>query len=269
MKSQSYSPVQIAFKYLDYFLRASSGKGHGIHSPFVFDFISSVLNDKRVYPPYESIEQRRKELEKDKSNLLIQDFGAGSSFDKSERRSVAAIARNAVKSRKYGQLLFRMIQKYQPQTILELGTSLGITSSYLASALPSANFITIEASEAIAALAEKTFRHLNLSNVRLVVGNFDDSLPAILNSVASIDFAFVDGNHQQLPTENYFQQLLPKTHDNSILIFDDIHWSSGMETAWSNIRKHKSVLCSIDIFFMGIILFRPEFREQQHFTIRF
>ncbi len=127
----------------------------------------------------------------------------------------------------------------------------------------------MEGATQVAKIAKQNFNKLKLQNIQLMEGDFDGTLPSVINQLPSLDFAFIDGNHQQEPTERYFQQLLQKTHNDSILIFDDIHWSSGMEGAWQEILKHPSVRCSIDLFFIGIILFRSEFREKQHFTIRF
>jgi predicted O-methyltransferase YrrM len=264
-----YTPLQLSFKYLRHYLTASSGRGHGVHSPFVFDLITKVINDKQYYPEYDQIENLRQELRKDTTSLTIEDFGAGSSFDKTDQRTVASIAKNAAKTKKLGQLLFRMVKRYQPAMILELGTSLGLTTSYLAAANSLAKVVTLEGAPAVATMAESNFKLLNLSNIQLVKGNFDDTLMPTIQKIPSTDFVFIDGNHQQDPTEKYFRQLLSKTHNDSILIFDDIHWSRGMESAWDTIRKHPSVRCSIDLFFIGIVLFRQEFREKQHFVLRF
>jgi predicted O-methyltransferase YrrM len=264
-----YSRFQLAFKYLSYYLTASNGKGHGIHSPFVFHFITKVLNDKTHYPEYQPIEDLRQKLLKDQTILTIEDFGAGSSLNKTNQRTIASIAKNAAKQKKYSQLLFRIVKEYQAKTILELGTSLGITTSYLATANLAGKVITMEGAKEIAKIARQNFKTLELSNIEITEGNFDDKLSSIIYHLSSVDLAFIDGNHQQEPTERYFQQLLPKTHNDSILIFDDIHWSPRMEQAWQAILEHPSVRCSIDLFFIGIILFRSEFREKQHFTIRF
>jgi hypothetical protein len=127
-----YSKPKLALKYFQYYLTASNGKGHGTHSPFVFHFITQLLNDKRLYPEYEKVEALRNRLKQDPTILYIEDFGAGSTVSRNNQRSIASIAKYAAKSKKLGQLLFRMVKHYQPTTILELGTSLGITSSYLA-----------------------------------------------------------------------------------------------------------------------------------------
>ena len=121
----------------------------------------------------------------------------------------------------------------------------------------------------ISLTARQNFKTLELQNVKLAEGNFDYTLPSVIYHLTSVDLAFIDGNHRREPTENYFHWLLEKANSNSIFIFDDIHWSKGMELAWEHIKEHPSVRCSIDLFFIGIIFFRQEFKEKQHFTIRF
>ena len=264
-----YSRFQLLQKYIRFYLSASNGKGHGMHSPFVFDFIAKILNDKTVYPEYNKVEAFRKQLLNDKKILEVEDFGAGSSVAKTNRRSIASIAKNAAKPKKFGQLLFRMIKYYQPGSILELGTSLGITSAYLALAKPDAKMITMEGSKEIANKALQNFETLGLNNIELTEGNFDETLSLVLTRLSTIDFVFIDGNHRQEPTERYFLQLLSKINNESILVFDDIHWSKEMEAAWENIKQDPAVTCSIDLFFIGIVFFRKEFKEKQHFVIRF
>lgn len=264
-----YSKSQLLFKYLKYYFTASNGKGHGTHSPFIFEFITKILDDKTVYPGYSKVERLRDQLLKDKTILNVEDFGAGSSVSKTNQRIVSSIAKNAAKPKKLGQLLFRMIKFYQPSTILELGTSLGITASYLSLAKPNAKLITMEGSKEIAAVARNHFRNLEIRNAEIIEGNFDDTLSSIISQLSSVDFAFIDGNHRQEPTARYFKQLLTKINNDSILVFDDIHWSKEMEAAWETIKKHESVRCTIDLFFIGIVLFKKEFREKQEFVIRF
>jgi predicted O-methyltransferase YrrM len=264
-----YSRIQLAFKYLTYYFSASNGKGHGTHSPFVFDFIINVLNDATVYPEYGKVEELRAAMLADKRVLTINDFGAGSSVNSSRQRTISSIASSAVKPKKFGQLLYRMVKKYQPSTILELGTSLGITSEYMAMGNFRAKMITMEGAEEVAAMARQNFQEAGLLRIALVQGDFQQTLPNVLSSFSTIDFVFVDGNHRKEPTLDYFNQLLPKTGTETILVFDDIHWSSEMEEAWRIIKSHSAVRCSIDLFFIGIIFFREEFKEKQDFVIRF
>ncbi len=240
-----------------------------MHSPFIFDFIVKVLKDKKQYPAYTVIENLRNDLLNNSDELTVKDFGAGSSIDKSNRRKISSIAKNAAKPAKYGQLLFRMVQHYKPHTILELGTSLGITTSYLSSAMTNSQVITMEGASSIVSTAGENFKKLKLQNIEIVEGNFDDTLTEIINSSRTLDFVFLDGNHRLHPTIQYFNTILSKINNDSIIVVDDIHWSSEMEQAWQVIKNHSSIKCSVDLFFIGIVFFRGEFHEKQHFAIRF
>jgi predicted O-methyltransferase YrrM len=264
-----YSSFTLAKKYARYYFTAANGKGHGVHSPFVFDFIKNVLRDKKTYYCYNSIEQLRSELLTDNSVIEVEDFGAGSTVIKSNSRVVKAIAKSSLKPKKFAQLLFRMVSYYQPQNMVELGTSLGITSAYLASGNSSAPLYTCEGAKSIATIAQQNFNHLGLKNTILLPGDFAKTLPVLLESLNKVDFAFIDGNHRQAPTLQYFEELLQKTHSGSVLVFDDIHWSAEMEAAWATIRNHPAVTLSIDLFFIGIVFFDTSFTVKQHFTIRF
>lgn len=264
-----YGPLQLTGKYLRYYMTASNGKGHGIHSPFVFDFIRQVLLDKTVYQDYASIEAHRKKLLLDERQVIINDLGAGSTTIRTRERKIKDIARTSLKSPKYAQLLYRVVKRYRPGTILELGTSLGITSAYLAKADPEAKLITAEGSSAIAGIARSTFSALALKNAELVEGDFATTLPGILEKNHCIGLAFIDGNHRKEPTLEYFRQILPHCDSNSILVFDDIHWSAGMEAAWSQIRSHPRVTLTIDLFFMSFVFFNADINHPQHFVIRF
>jgi len=264
-----FSKFQLAKKYLHYYFTASNGKGHGIHSPFVFDFIIKVLNDKKEYACYNSIEKRRAALLTDATIIEVEDFGAGSSVIKTNNRVVKDIARSSLKPKKFSQLLFRMVQYYQPKTIVELGTSFGITTAYLAAGNNNAKVFTCEGAKNIAAIAKQTFSDLHQQNIELTEGDFAKTLPPLLMQLKNIDLAFVDGNHRKQPTLDYFTQLLNVSTSSTILIFDDIHWSTEMEEAWDEIQQHISVTLTIDLFFIGIVVLSDDFKAKQHFVVRF
>ena len=264
-----YNHFKLVTKYIYYYLNASNGKGHGIHSPFVFDFINNVLNDKKSYPCFSSIENLRQELLHDKRVIVVEDFGAGSLTVPFKQKKVSDITRAFLKPKKYAKLLFRIVKYYQPKTIVELGTSFGITTCYIAAANKDSEVYTFEGSKNTAAIAGEIFKKLQLHNVKIIQENFDDTLSQFLEKSNTIDFVFVDGNHKKIPTLNYFNQLLNHSTELSILIFDDIHWSKEMEEAWKEIQQHQQVTLTIDLFFIGIVFLKKDFKAKQHFTIRF
>ena len=264
-----YSAPQLAVKYARYYLTAANGKGHGIHSPFVYNFIRDVLNDKKKYPAYDLVEGRREMMLHDKRVLEIEDFGAGSVTGNKRQRTVQSIARNALKKPKLARLLFRIVQYYQPAIMIELGTSLGITAAYLALGNPAGKLVTCEGARSVGTVAEENFTTLKIPNISLETGNFDDTLPLVFSKHGNIDFAFVDGNHRAAPTMRYFEQLLQSSNRPAILIFDDIHWSAEMESAWQQIKTHPASMLTIDLFFLGLVFLNDNFKVKQDFVIRF
>jgi predicted O-methyltransferase YrrM len=264
-----YTRFQLAKKYLRYYFTASNGSGHGVHSPFVFDFIINVLKDKTKYDNYSKIEEQRKKLLSNSTIIEVEDFGAGSSVMKSNKRAVKNIARTSLKPKKYAQLLYRIAQYYKPATIIELGTSLGITTAYLASGNLQSKLYTCEGSANIATIAQHNFDVLQLKNIELIQGDFNQTLRPLLPTINKIDLAFIDGNHRKEPTLAYFSQLLNSSKSSTILVFDDIHWSAEMEAAWTAIQSHPAVTLTIDLFFIGIVCINNDFKVKQHFSVAY
>ena len=264
-----YNSFQLAFKYLHYCRVGANQAGHGIHSPFVYEFVRNVLNDKRKKEAFQPIENLRKSLLLDQTLVNVKDYGAGSAINTGMQRRIADIARHAAKRPVIAQLLFRIVGYFEPTTIVELGTSLGISAAYLAAAVPAANVISIEGSDTIAELARKHLQQVKAKNVQVITGTFDEKLPGVLNDIKKLDCAFVDGNHSREPTLYYFNLLLPHLSETGFLILDDIHWSRDMEAAWETIKQHPQVTCTIDLFFIGLVFFRKEIKVPQHFIIHY
>jgi len=267
-----YSGFEIAKKYLKFYFGASNGKGHGIHSPFVFDFVTKILNDQKDYPAYTTVESLRKKLLHDKRSIDVEDFGAGSTILKSTSQSINRIAKSSASSVRKGKLLFKICRHYQPERIVELGTSLGISAAYMSLGNPEANVITMEGSGSIAEIAGENFRQLNAKNIEIIRGPFEEKLPGLISRLKQENdlktIVYIDGNHRKEPTLTYYDMFIPAISDESFIVFDDIHWSEGMEEAWDEIKNDPRAMLTIDLFFVGIVLFRNEFKVKQHFDIR-
>ncbi|GAB3306964.1 class I SAM-dependent methyltransferase [Hymenobacter tenuis] len=256
-----------AVSYLRFLLH--SGNAHGLHSPFVFGLYTHVVNHTGHFRAYDAVEARRQELLADPGSIQVQDFGAGSHTGAGRVRQVRDIARTAAKPPKLGQLLFRLVNHFQPRTVLELGTSLGLTTSYLATANTRAHVLTFEGCPQTASVAQDTFTKLGLRNVELVEGNLDATLaPALAALKAPVDFAFFDGNHRYEPTLRYFELMNQHRMEHSVFVLDDIHWSAEMERAWEAIKQHPDVTLTIDLFYIGLVFFRRN-QPKQHFSLRF
>lgn len=256
--------IRITFKFILHFLSAKNTRGFGVHSPYVFHFTKFVIYNKSAYYVFSSIEKIRSLLRKDKRVLNLTDFGTGNE----QNKSIAKIVTTSLKPAKYGQLLYRLSDYIKARNVLELGTSLGITTSYLSTSSSEIKCVSLEGSPEIAAIAVENFNKLNIKNVQIVVGNIDITLLEVLNDFERLDLVFIDANHKSEAVLNYFNQCLTKIHNESILVLDDIYWSSDMEKAWETIKDHPRVKTTIDLFQLGIVFFNPDLYKK-HYRMRF
>ena len=248
---------------------------HAVHSPFVFNLLTKCFYDKETKPEYAILKKYRKSLLENKNFIEVTDFGAGSKVFKSNRRQISKIAKTAGISSKRAELLFRVVRYFQSETILEIGTSLGLATSALAlgsrSLGTTAKVITLEGCPNTANIAKNQLNEFDCNNVDPIVTEFENYLQDINLSLKAesenFDLIYFDGNHSKKATLAYFELLLPTIKNDSVWIFDDIHWSSDMEEAWEMIKNHPKVKVTIDTYQWGFVFFRYE-QPKEHFVIR-
>lgn len=255
--------MSIIKSYLNY-LKNSTNQ-HGVHSPFVFSLVTKCFYDKKKYSAYSILKNYRKSLLENKNTIEVIDFGTGSRIFKSNTRQISKIAQNAGITQKRAELLFRITNYFRPENILEIGTSLGLATSALSLGNIEATIITLEGCSATSGVAQKQFEKFRLSNIKSEVAEFSSYLKSF--QPQTFDLIYFDGNHSKQATLEYFELLLPTITNETIWIFDDIHWSKDMEGAWEIIKKHPKVKVTIDTFQWGLVFFRYE-QEKEHFTIR-
>jgi predicted O-methyltransferase YrrM len=248
--------------FLTYWLLAIDK--HSLQSPFVYDLYTKVIRPDKKKPPHE-LEQLRHQLQKDTTPLVIKDLGAGSSVTKSKIRTVGHVVRHSLSSRKVSAFLAHLVAYMECKHILELGTSIGLNTLYLAS-YPAAKVTTFEGCPETAGYASKLFGTQSGQNIRLIKGNIDHSLPTFLEQSERPDLVYIDANHTEEATLRYFEWLLKRSHDKTILVFDDIHWSPAMQKAWNQIIAHPVVTISLDLYHIGIVFVNPEFAKK-HFIL--
>ena len=259
------SQLKLAQRYLRYFSKADTL--YQIHSPFVFEFAENVLEDNREFYAFKTVETLRHYLLRNNTKIKLTDYGAGSHSGPQKSKSIKSIAKNAASQKWQCQTLFRLVNFIKPKTMLEMGTSLGISTIYQSQAAMNAKFITLEGDPLIAEMAQMHLDDFKVKNVELIEGRFDLTLLPALQKLKQLDYVFIDGNHRHVPTIEYFHNCLEFAHDDSVFIFDDIHWSDEMEKAWEEVKSHPKVRISIDLFHMGIVFFRKEQREKEHFIL--
>lgn len=262
------SSLNKALKYINY--QFTSKSAHGIHSPFVFKFIQELIETKgQNYYQFDELNKVREELLKNDSIIEITDFGAGSKVFTSNKRKISDIAKHGISKRKFSELYFKLVNFCEAKHIVELGTSLGLNTLYLAQANSKSTVYTIEGCPQLSKFSQELFKKNKTENIKTYNDTFEKALPEILNEIPQLDIFYVDGNHQYQATLNYFKLALQKKHEQSVFIFDDINWNKEMQKAWEEIKNDPEVTLSIDLFFVGIIFFRKEQKQKEHFILKF
>lgn len=248
-----------------YFWKAETR--YTVHSPFVFDLLEHVIDDRRAFYDFAALDRLRYLLRRNSQQLAVTDLGAGSQHSKTNNRSIADIARAAVSPRWQAECLFRLVDHLQLHNRLEIGTSLGLTTLYQYLPLRQSPFLTLEGCPNIAAVAQHYFKTFKTQQLELLQGDFKTTLPQALARLKRLDYAFIDGNHRLQPTLDYFEACLNYSHDGTVLVIDDIYWSEEMKAAWKTIQQHPRVTLTIDLFSMGLVFFHKSQHSRQHFTL--
>lgn len=259
--------LTLASRYVTHRLNCTSVQV--LHSPFVYRLYTECIKKDRQEKAFAPIEQLRQALLHDQRLLSYPDPGSGSHVAKNNaQRTVQHIAKYSLKPAAQARLLHRLVCYFAPTTVLELGSSLGISTCYMAAALPTQSKLhTIEGAAPVAALAQAHIEQLGYSQqVHLTEGLFDEVMPALLPTLNAVDLAYIDGNHRYAPTVDYVKQLLPYLHNNSVVILDDIYWSKEMQQAWQQVKQLPHVTVSIDLFHFGLLFFRKE-QVKEHFIL--
>lgn len=236
---------------------------HSLHSPFLFNFYNNTVKSEIAHEDFNAIEKLRYQLSKSKEKISVTQLGANSKVNNQKVRAISDIARRGISSAKTSELLYKIIRDFDFTHIIELGTSLGINTLYMATK-STAVVYTFEGCPETSLIAQENFKITGYSNIKQIAGDLTVSLPDFCTQFSGkIDLAFIDANHQYEPTLTYFDQLLSITHSKSMIIIDDIYWSAEMTRAWEKIKDHPQVTSTIDLYKLGIVLFRPEL-EKQH-----
>jgi predicted O-methyltransferase YrrM len=257
--------LKYIYRYIKHQIIAGHINGHGIHSPYIYKLCREVIFKSRTLD--NEIEKIRNIRLKDRSHVQITDLGAGSTLmGKSSKRTIRHLTRSTNR-KKISLLLARLNEFSGIYQVIELGTSLGFSTLYLSRNNIKNQIVTLEGCPNISSLAQENFNILQVGNIRLISGAFDDNLKKTIQDGQHL-FVFIDGNHTYKATIRYFEFYKKHITPDSMLIFDDIHWSDGMQRAWNEIKSDQAVKVSIDLFYVGIILFKNDLHPQ-HFKISF
>lgn len=248
-------------KYIQHFF-AAKRNGHGVHSPFAYELCEQVFYNHSHFYDFDELKKIRATLLSNETEITIEDFGAGSKTFSSNKRKISELTKKGTSTTKQSETLYKLINFLNYKTSIELGTSIGLNTLYLANANKNGQTITIEGSKHLFEFATELAAKNKVDNIKFIHLKFDEALPQVLQNINSLDLFYVDGNHTYEATLNYFNLALDKKNNSSVFIFDDIYWSKGMTSAWEQIKKHPSVTLSIDTFYFGMVFFKEEIKEK-------
>ena len=282
--------------WLRHQLTAWNTGGEGVHSPYLFEWVRMVMMDKNAYYIWGEIERCREKMLRDERELEFVDYGSaiksrslenGSKtacrLEFRDMRRVCDIARRSLAKRKYAQMLSRLVNwlgashslengsgtacslEFRGLTIVELGTSLGVTTAYMAAMDSRNRVVTFEGCEAVANIAKENWKALNINNIECRVGEID--VEELVRDIEHLDVAFIDANHTYVSTCEYFDVLAGKVREKSVIVVDDIHYSEEMEKAWKAICADERVTSTIDLYQMGLVFFDKHYWKR-HYTMR-
>lgn len=288
-----------AKSWLRHQLTAWNTGGEGVHSPYLFEWVRMVMMDKNAYYIWGEIERCREKMLRDERELEFVDYGsaiksrslengseAAYSLEFRDVRRVCDIARRSLAKRKYAQMLSRLVnwlgsplltspsrggigdetlEDRKGLTIVELGTSLGVTTAYMAAMDSRNRVVTFEGCEAVANMAKENWKALNINNIECRVGEIDAE--QLTRDIEHLDMAFIDANHTYEGTCEYFDVLAGKVREKSVIVVDDIHYSEEMEKAWKAICADERVTSTIDLYQMGLVFFDKHYWKR-HYTMR-
>ena len=285
-----------AKSWLRHQLTAWNTGGEGVHSPYLFEWVRMVMMDKNAYYIWGEIERCREKMLRDERELEFVDYGsaiksrslengseAAYSLEFRDVRRVCDIAKGSLAKRKYAQMLSRLVNwlgashslengsgtayslEFRGLTIVELGTSLGVTTAYMAAMDSRNRVVTFEGCEAVANIAKENWKALNINNIECRVGEIDAE--ELVGDIEHLDVAFIDANHTYVSTCEYFDVLAGKVREKSVIVVDDIHYSEEMEKAWKAICADERVTSTIDLYQMGLVFFDKHYWKR-HYTMR-
>lgn len=252
-------------QYLLQFLLKSVSRNGIRRYPEFLEFYDHVIDGDKYYYAFKKLDLLRAQLEQDLTLLDIVDYGAGSSYGQSPKKSVSKLVNQQVSSSYQLRLIWRLIYLFKCKNILELGSSIGLSSMYLGSVFSDSTVDVLEGNEHFVRFGKKMAKSFPIDTLHFYTGKFVDTLDYVLER-KRYDLVFIDGHHERQATFDYYKKILPHLHKDSIVIFDDIYWSKGMKEVWEMIKLESEVTYSIDLYFMGIIFFNS--KSNKHIKLR-
>ena len=211
-------------------------KGFGVHSPFIYNLITKVIEEKTPYYIFDDIERFRKGLPQ----------------------------RKEIQHKNYGALLFRLVHFFKCRTILQIRAHSGILSLYLSMACKDCSCYALEENPELLEAAKVFAGQQSLENLHFMEGHYTENLNKLKNLVSPFDLIFVNQSGNPEKTLQTIDLFKPFIGEKSILIIDGISENKAMKELWKKIENHPQTSVTIDLFALGIVFFDKKLHKQHY-----
>lgn len=235
-----------------------------VHSSFLHQLLIVIQDTEKEYYAFHNLEEERQRLLSAQEEVSVNKWGAGSTITHGNSAHISQIARRGISCPAKCRLLFQLALHFRPANILELGTCLGISSGYMASASKKCFVTTIEGNPDLVRIAKDVHFRLGLCNINCIQGLFTEQLDILASSVCPWDMVYLDGHHDEEATLALFDQIVACSHNDTIVVLDDIYWSAGMARAWQKITHHPQTTLCLDVFHVGIVFFNKALSKEYY-----
>ena len=235
-------------------------KGYGVHSPFVYNLITKVIEEKCSYYSFYDIELLRRELYYREEVVTCPDRQHPG---RTKQRQVGEIVyREAIKA-SHGALLFRLVNYFKSRHILQLGPNMGLSTLYLTSYAKDLRCIALESVPEFAVIARETFKRAH-NPIDLRVGSYAELLPKALADMEQVDFVYFNTLYEQEHNLSLFETCLRYVHNDTVFVFEGIKASQKMRDFWKAVCAHPEVTVTVDLFTLGIVFFNRKLHKKDY-----
>ncbi|MDR1331872.1 MAG: hypothetical protein LBK07_07180 [Tannerella sp.] len=228
--------------------------GFGIHSPFAFDLITKVVEERCARYFYRDIEAAHRQLTQDRTAITC----GGS------RTTVCRAFRRCGITPGEGKFLFRLANHCKPLTFLTAGSAMGFVPLCLTGYAAAARCIMLEEERDFAATATRLVGGRTDVSIEIIAGADESRAAAALTAVERLDCLYLGREVDVRTRERLFAQCRPFLHGRSICIVAGIHGSTARKRQWEALCLHPDVTVSLDLYTTGVLFFHPHLNRRTY-----
>ena len=205
-------------------------QGFGVHSPWAYDLIENVINERNPYYAYEDLY-----LFWEKAPQYMPQY-----------------------PQSRDELLFRLVNRFNPKFILEIGTGAGVSTGYLASVSKGSRVVTVDFPHP----AEKEVRRnlKKIPNIEYIAADVLETVHDILDGGNVPQFIHIA--HTALWRQTV-EMILPYAKPDTVIVVEDLGKKQKKEW-WKEIIKDGRIAVTFQMKKLGLLFFDHKMTKQHY-----